>query len=66
MGTLRDIIEPKGAIIVGHWPTAGYNFVASKALVDDNHFVGLGVDEDRQPNRLSKELNSGVSKFTKR
>ena len=49
MGTLRDIIEPKGAIIVGHWPTAGYNFVASKALVDDNHFVGLGVDEDRQP-----------------
>ena len=49
MGTLRDIIEPKGAIIVGHWPTAGYNFVASKALADDSHFVGLGIDEDRQP-----------------
>lgn len=49
MGTLRDIIEPKGAIIVGNWPTKGYNFVASKALADNDHFVGLGIDEDRQP-----------------
>lgn len=49
MGTLRDIIEPKGAIIVGHWPTKGYNFVSSKALADNDHFVGLGIDEDRQP-----------------
>ncbi|TKL84905.1 flavodoxin, partial [Enterococcus faecium] len=31
MGTLRDIVEPKGAILVGQWPTKGYNFVASKA-----------------------------------
>jgi len=49
MGTLRDIVEAKGAIIVGHWPTTGYEFEASKALVDDSHFVGLGIDEDRQP-----------------
>lgn len=49
MGTLRDIIEPKGAIIIGHWPTEDYDFEASRALVDDAHFVGLGIDEDRQP-----------------
>ncbi|WP_445399204.1 flavodoxin FldA [Zobellella sp. An-6] len=49
MGTLRDIIEPKGAIIIGHWPTEGYDFEASRALVDDGHFIGLGIDEDRQP-----------------
>ena len=49
MGTLRDIIEARGAIIMGHWPTEGYHFEASKALVDDQHFVGLGIDEDRQP-----------------
>ena len=35
MGTLRDIVEAKGAIIIGHWPTASYEFEASKALVDD-------------------------------
>lgn len=49
MGTLRDIVEGRGAIIMGHWPTEGYTFEASKALVDDQHFVGLGIDEDRQP-----------------
>ncbi|MFM2476995.1 flavodoxin FldA [Celerinatantimonas sp. MCCC 1A17872] len=49
MGTVRDILQARGAIIVGNWSTEGYEFEASKALVDDNHFVGLGIDEDRQP-----------------
>jgi len=49
MGQLGDIVESKGAIIVGNWPTAGYDFEASKALIDDNTFIGLGIDEDRQP-----------------
>ena len=49
MGTLRDLVEARGATIIGHWPTDGYQFEASKALVDDKHFVGLGIDEDRQP-----------------
>lgn len=49
MGQLGSIVESKGAIIVGNWPTAGYEFEASKALVDDDHFIGLGIDEDRQP-----------------
>ena len=54
MGTVRDIIEPRGAIIVGHWPTAGYHFDASRALIYADHFVGLGIDEDRQP-ELTKQ-----------
>lgn len=49
MGMVRDIVESKGGIIVGNWPTDSYDFEASKALVDDDHFVGLGIDEDRQP-----------------
>ncbi|WP_413699794.1 flavodoxin FldA [Psychromonas sp. KJ10-10] len=49
MGQLGDIVESKGGIIVGNWPTQGYDFEASKALVDDDHFIGLGIDEDRQP-----------------
>lgn len=54
MGTLRDIVEARGATIVGNWPTDSYEFEASKALVDAKHFVGLGIDEDRQP-----ELTAG-------
>jgi flavodoxin I len=48
MEPLRDIVESKGAIIVGNWSTEGYEFEASKALVDENTFIGLCVDEDRQ------------------
>ncbi|MGM0524592.1 MAG: flavodoxin FldA [Pseudomonadota bacterium] len=54
MGMIRDIVEARGAVIVGHWPTESYNFEASKGMADDTHFVGLGIDEDRQP-ELTKE-----------
>lgn len=57
MGTLRDIIEAKGATIVGYWPTEGYQFEASKALVDDKHFIGLGIDEDRQPELTAERVS---------
>ncbi len=54
MGVVRDIVEARGGIIIGHWPTEGYHFEASKGMADENHFVGLGIDEDRQP-ELTKE-----------
>ena len=54
MGTVRAIVEARGGIVVGHWPTEGYHFEASKGMADDTHFVGLGIDEDRQP-ELTKE-----------
>ena len=48
MGILKDLVQELGGTIVGNWPTAGYNFESYKALVDDDHFVGLAIDEDRQ------------------
>ena len=60
MGTLRDIIEPKGVKIVGHWSTEGYHFESSKSLVDDNHFVGLAIDEDRQAELTEQRINQWV------
>ena len=61
MGQLGTIVKDKGAIIVGNWSTEGYEFEASKALVDDNHFIGLGIDEDRQP----EQTESRVKTWTK-
>lgn len=49
MGMVRDIVDGKGGILMGLWPVEGYDFVASKGLADDDNFVGLGIDEDRQP-----------------
>lgn len=58
MGMVRDIVESKGGIIVGNWPTDSYDFEASKALVDENHFVGLGIDEDRQPELTEERVRT--------
>ncbi len=57
MGTVRDVIEPNGGTIVGHWSTEGYTFEASQALIDDDTFVGLCIDEDRQPELTEERVN---------
>jgi len=63
MEPLRDIVESKGAIVVGNWPTAGYEFEASKALVDENTFIGLCVDEDRQPELTNDRVEKWVTQI---
>ncbi|MCP9268534.1 flavodoxin FldA [Xenorhabdus sp. XENO-1] len=63
MGTIRDIIEPLGAIIVGHWPTEGYHFEVSKGMADDNHFIGLAIDEDRQPELTDERVETWVQQI---
>ncbi|MGP4123188.1 MAG: flavodoxin FldA [Sodalis sp. (in: enterobacteria)] len=60
MGTLRDIIEQHGATLVGCWPTAGYHFEASKGLADDDHFIGLAIDEDRQTELTVERVDEWV------
>jgi len=63
MGMIRDIVEERGAIVIGHWPTDSYNFEASKGLVDDKHFVGLGIDEDRQPELTEERVDAWVKQI---
>ena len=60
MGTVRDIVESKGGTILGHTSTEGYEFEASKGLVegDDSLFVGLCVDEDRQPELTNERVTN--------
>ena len=58
LGMLHDVVKKNGATIVGHWPTEGYEFDASKALTPDGqHFVGLAIDEDQQEDLTSSRLN---------
>ncbi len=59
MGMLHDVIVSAGAKIIGHWPTEGYEFDASKAQIDgQNTFVGLAIDEDQQANLTRARLDS--------
>lgn len=65
MGMLHDVIVENGAVIVGHWPTDGYEFDASKALIEGaNKFVGLALDEDQQPELTAGRLNTWLSQIS--
>lgn len=60
---LKEIVESKGAILVGQWPTEGYEFEASKALIDENNFIGLCIDEDRQPELTEARVDKWVNQI---
>ncbi|MGL5041309.1 MAG: flavodoxin FldB, partial [Aeromonas sp.] len=39
----------KGVQLVGYWPNQGYEFEASRALIDEGrYFVGLALDDANQ------------------
>ncbi|MEM8713579.1 MAG: flavodoxin [Planctomycetota bacterium] len=49
-GILWERIEPKGAKLIGKWPTEGYDFDDSRSLCDENkNFLGLPIDDDNEP-----------------
>ncbi|MFT8229770.1 MAG: flavodoxin FldA [Enterobacterales bacterium] len=58
MYIIYNIIKINGGKIVGFWKTDGYYFESSKSIINKNYFVGLAIDEDRQPeltkNRIKK------------
>jgi len=45
LGTLYRKVRERGATVVGAWPTDGYDFDDSSAVVD-GRFVGLVIDEE--------------------
>lgn len=56
ISVLYNLINKQKANVVGKWSTEGYNFEASKALLNKNYFMGLIIDEDRQPEKTEKRV----------
>ena len=49
LGLLWDELKVLGRPeLVGTWPTSSYVFDQSKGLYDDEHFLGLGLDEENE------------------
>ncbi|EPE37673.1 flavodoxin [Candidatus Photodesmus katoptron Akat1] len=65
MGTMHDIITSKGGSVLGYTSTDGYEFESSKALIgeDEKTFVGLCIDEDRQPELTEKRVKNWVTQI---
>lgn len=64
LGIIHDRIKDKGAKFVGAWPTEGYNFEASKGVVDGK-FLGLAIDEDNQSDKTAERVTKWVAELKK-
>ncbi len=62
IGIIHDRIKDKGATFVGAWPTDGYNFSASKGVVNGK-LLGLGIDEDNQKDLTRGRVEKWVSQL---
>ncbi|SDH14035.1 flavodoxin I [Pseudomonas benzenivorans] len=57
MGILHGFLVERGAKLVGAWPTEGYEFKHSEAVVDGK-FVGLALDLDNQSGLTEQRLEA--------
>lgn len=62
LGIIHDRIKDKGATFVGAWPTDGYNFEASKGVVNGK-FLGLAIDEDNQKDQTNDRVTRWVAQI---
>lgn len=62
LGIIHDRIKDKGAAFVGAWPTDGYNFEASKGVVNGK-FLGLAIDEDNQKDQTAARIDKWVTQL---
>ena len=63
MGKLWESIQHLGSPkLVGTWPTAGYEFDESMASHDNDHFIGLGLDYDNQPELTDERIANWITK----
>ena len=57
LGELYHFVVARGATVVGQWSTDGYDFISSKALVNDE-FAGLVLDQENQKNLTDERLDN--------
>lgn len=64
LGMLHDAIAPQSCARVGFWPNQGYEFIASKALTDDqSQFVGLSLDEESQYDQTDERIATWIEQI---
>jgi flavodoxin I len=62
MGELYHFFVARGAKMVGAWPADEYEFISSKALVNDE-FVGLVLDQENQKVMTIPRLESWIKQI---
>lgn len=62
VGIMAQLLEKRGATIVGFTSTEGYHYGKSKA-VRDNQFMGLAIDFENQATQNAQRVKSWVEKL---
>tara|TARA_Y100000588_G_scaffold43032_1_gene40950 strand:+ start:2302 stop:2817 length:516 start_codon:yes stop_codon:yes gene_type:complete len=61
LGLLWNEIKTKGnPELIGIWPTEGYEYDESLGKYDDDHFLGLGLDEENQMDLHDERISAWV------
>jgi flavodoxin I len=59
LGLLWDELKQLGTPeLVGVWSTEGYIFDESKGMFDEKHFLGLGLDEENEPDLHEERIKA--------
>ncbi len=64
VGTLSDVLFDLNAEVYGLWPTESYQFNESLAQIE-NHFLGLGVDQEGQSQITPKRIEQWVKQIVR-
>lgn len=62
LGIIHEKIKDSGATFVGAWPTEGYDFEASKGVINGK-FLGLAIDEDNQKDLTEERIKKWVDQL---
>ncbi|UAJ64805.1 flavodoxin FldA [Candidatus Schneideria nysicola] len=63
MGIIHNIVVSQGATVIGYWSNQGYHFELSKGLLNEKYFVGLAIDQDRQPELTIPRIKNWVNQI---
>jgi flavodoxin I len=63
IGILAKVVLKNGGKVIGNWPREGYDYVGSKAALDENSFYGLPLDEDNEDDLTLKRCKEWVKQL---
>ena len=65
IGILAKVVLNNGGNIIGYWPTKGYDYDESKALVNEDYFYGLAIDEDNESDLTFERVDQWIKQLKK-
>ena len=63
LGILWECIGKERPPLIGVWSKEGYIFDDSRGMFDENHFLGLVIDEDSEPEYTDERVDRWVEQI---